>query len=62
MFSPLGPCRWCGGAGYEDYPSNRQPCRIEGHADVFDSFIGPGGGNINSPRYIEAAEGVKHDS
>jgi len=26
-------CRYCSGCGYEDYPSNKKPCRIIGHAD-----------------------------
>jgi len=26
------PCPYCGGMGYESYPSYNHPCRIPGHA------------------------------
>ena len=28
-------CRYCSGCGFEDYPSNTKPCRVNGHKDRF---------------------------
>jgi hypothetical protein len=25
-------CPYCAGTGYEDYPRNKKPCRVKGHA------------------------------
>lgn len=44
----IGGCGHCGGTGYEDYPTNRLRCRIPGHSEAMDAFVGaPRGGNLN---------------
>ena len=33
MIIPDGCC-YCGMTGYEDYPSNKIPCRMQGHVEL----------------------------
>uniref|UniRef100_A0A6M3LPM7 Uncharacterized protein n=1 Tax=viral metagenome TaxID=1070528 RepID=A0A6M3LPM7_9ZZZZ len=37
MTSEVWGCRYCSGMGYEDFPSNRVPCRIEEHLGLAKS-------------------------
>lgn len=32
-------CFYCAGTGYEDYPSNTKPCRVEGHKERGEEVI-----------------------
>jgi len=43
-------CRYCSGCGYEDYPSNKKPCRVSGHAGRHECDVMSilGNGNASS--------------
>jgi len=32
-------CIFCAGVGYEDYPLNRKPCRMQGHSERHEQNV-----------------------